>query len=176
LKKKADAPDKPAAPAPSVPGSDDSQPDTAPSLDDLQQEIARLKTDVLRAYADAENLKRRALIDAERKEKYAVASFAKEMLPVVDSLERALALAIDESPFKDGIKLTLATMLTALAKFNVLPIASLGQVFDPNLHQVMQETPGDDPAAPPGTIVAEWQKGYRIEDRVLREANVVVTK
>ena len=142
----------------------------------LQVEIERLKDQALRALADGENTKRRALADAEKREKYAVAVFARDILPVADSLERALAAARDDGPLKDGIAMTLSTLIAALARFDVRPMESLGKTFDPNFHQVVQEIERDDSDQPAGTIVQEWQKGYTIGDRVLREATVVVAK
>ncbi|GHU01072.1 hypothetical protein FACS1894186_3080 [Alphaproteobacteria bacterium] len=140
----------------------------------LTAEVARLKDEALRALADGENTKRRAALDAARREKYAVSALALEMLPVIDSLERALALESPDGPFKDGIGLTLDSARAGLAKFGVAPVESLGQPFDPSVHHAVQEQETAD--APAGTVVQEWQKGYMLADRVLREAAVVVAK
>ncbi|MCL2672836.1 MAG: nucleotide exchange factor GrpE [Alphaproteobacteria bacterium] len=147
-----------------------------PTLESLQEQVETLKTDVLRAYADAENTKRRVMQDAEKREKYAVFNFAKELLTVVDSLERALRASTDGSAFRQGIQMTLDNFKAVFAKFKITEIPSVGQVFDPEFHQVVSQVPTADSKVTDGQIVEELQRGYLIDGRVLREAMVVVAK
>ena len=145
---------------------------------EMQAEIDKMKDLYLRSQAEMENLRRRTQQELEKRSKFAVSSFAQDLLPVNDNLSRAMA-SIPESE-RDGqsdlvknllvgLELTQKGLNAALEKFNIKPIESVGRVFDPNLHKVVQEV--EDPTKPAGTIVQEWQKGYTIGgDRVLREA------
>lgn len=151
---------------------------------EMQAEIDKMKDLYLRSQAEMENLRRRTQQELEKRSKFAVSSFAQDLLPVNDNLSRAMA-SIPESE-RDGqsdlvknllvgLELTQKGLNAALEKFNIKPIESVGRVFNPNLHKVVQEV--EDPTKPAGTIVQEWQKGYTIGgDRVLREAMVVVTR
>ena len=148
----------------------------------LQAEVDKYKDLYIRAQAEMENLRRRTQQELEKRSKFAVSSFAQDLLPVSDNLSRALASIPedkkDDDLFKNlqiGLELTQKEMNTALEKNKITPIESVGHIFDPNLHKVVQEI--DDPTQPSGMIIQEWQKGYMIGgDRVLREAVVVVTK
>ena len=145
----------------------------------LQEENQRLKQDFLRAYADAENTKKRCAQEIEKNNKYAIASFAKSLLTVADNLHRAIEAVADETDEKcanllKGIMLTEDELMKVFAKFGIQKMEIMGTVFDPNYHQVIQEV--EDKEKPAGTIVAELQTGYMINDRILREAMVIVTK
>lgn len=151
-------------------------------LEALKVEAAKFKDLYVRAEAEMENLRRRTQKELENRSKFAVSSFAKDLLSVGDNLTRAMA-ALPESERENeqiknlmvGLDLTQKDLTQALEKNGVTAIESIGLVFDPNKHKVVQEI--DDPTKPTGTIVQEWQKGYMIGgDRVLREAVVVVTK
>ncbi|MBR1777416.1 MAG: nucleotide exchange factor GrpE [Alphaproteobacteria bacterium] len=150
----------------------------------LQAEADKFKDLYLRAQAEMENLRRRTQQELEKRSKFAVSAFAQDLLPVNDNLSRAMA-SIPETEKEEqsdliknlliGLELTQKDLNSALEKNNITPIESVGHVFDPNLHKVVQEI--DDPTKPTGTIIQEWQKGYMIGgDRVLREAVVIVTK
>ena len=149
---------------------------------ELQAEVDKYKDLYIRAQAEMENLRRRTQQELEKRSKFAVSSFAQDLLPVNDNLSRALASIPedkkDDDLFKNlkiGLELTQKEMNTALEKNKITPIESVGHIFNPNLHKVVQEI--DDPTQPSGMIIQEWQKGYMIGgDRVLREAVVVVTK
>ena len=149
-------------------------------LELLKLENQRLKEDCLRAYADAENTKKRCAQEIEKNNKYAISSFAKELLSVADNLHRAIEAGSSEEnnencdALKKGVELTEAELVKVFAKFGVSKMDIMGQVFDPNYHQVIQEV--EDKTKPAGTIVAELQTGYMINGRILREAMVVVTK
>ena len=157
----------------------------APELDELEAlkaENKKLKEDFLRAYADAENTKRRCTQEIEKNNKYAVSSFAKNLLSVADNLDRALK-SIPEDKKNDcehlksllaGVEMTQHELDKVFEKFGIKKMDIEGKHFDPNFHQVIQEV--EDKDKPAGTIVAELQTGYMINDRILREAMVVVTK
>lgn len=145
----------------------------------LLEEMAQLKNEFLRAYADAENTKKRCAQEIEKNSKYAISSFAKELLSVADNLHRAIASVSDSQKTEcgdilKGVEMTEAELFKVFGKFGIKKMEILDTVFDPNFHQVIQEV--EDPKKPAGTIVAELQTGYMINDRILREAMVVVTK
>ncbi len=148
-------------------------------IEKLIAENAKLKDDYLRAYADLENTKKRCAQDMEKQAKYAISSFAKELLVVADNLHRALAAAENDDleqlqQFKKGVELTEAELMKVLNKFGITKMETIGNVFDPAFHQVVQEI--DDKTKPAGTVVAELQTGYMINGRLLREAMVVVSR
>lgn len=132
----------------------------------------------VRAQAEMENLKKRAQKDVEDAHKFALTGFAKELLPVLDSLVLGLQAAAGESEevekFRVGTELTLKQLQAAFAKFNIVEIDPIGQPFNADQHQamVMQETEG----AAPNTVVNVFQKGYMLNGRLLRPAMVVVAK
>ncbi len=151
-------------------------------LELLKLENKKLKEDFLRAYADAENTKRRCTQEIEKNNKYAISSFAKNLLSVADNLDRALK-SIPENKKDDcehlknlltGVELTNNELMKVFDKFGIKKMDILNTKFDPNFHQVIQEV--EDKEKPAGTVVAELQTGYMINDRILREAMVVVTK
>lgn len=151
---------------------------------ELQAEVEKYKDLYIRAQAEMENLRRRTQQELEKRSKFAVSSFAQDLLPVNDNLSRAIASIPEDKKDEQsdlvknlliGLELTQKDLNAALEKNKVTPIESIGLVFDPNLHKVVQEV--EDPTKPAGTIIQEWQKGYMIGgDRVLREAVVIVTK
>ena len=150
-------------------------------IESLNGEVAKYKDMALRGMADLENYKRRAAVEREKLEKFAVTGFAKDVLSVADALERALkSLPPEENrsdqlkSFIKGAEITLNELLGVLAKNNIKPIESIGKVFNPNYHKVVQQK--EDDTLPEGTIIEEWQTGYMIADRVLREAMVIVSK
>lgn len=144
----------------------------------LQSDIERLNDRTLRAQADAQNVKRRAEQEMEKARKYALERFAGELLPVVDNLERALEAASgdDEAikPIAEGVELTLKSFQDVLKKFQVEPVDPVGEPFDPQRHQAMSLI--DNPDAQPNTVLAVMQKGYTLNERLLRPAMVVVSK
>jgi len=128
----------------------------------------------LRAKAETENMRRRAVEDIDKARKFAVENFASELLAVKDSLEAALTV---ESPsvenLKDGVELTLKQLAAVFGKFNLHAIEPLGEKFDPHQHQAIQVVESDQP---PNTVVTVLQKGYRLNERTLRPALVMVAK
>jgi molecular chaperone GrpE len=128
----------------------------------------------LRAVADSDNVRKRAQTEVSNAHKFALESFAAELLPVKDSLEAALASEnVTVESLKAGDELTLKQLRSALEKFNVTEVNPVGQKFDPHRHQAMTMVDSD---AEPNTVVQVLQKGYMLHDRVLRPALVTVAK
>ena len=158
--------------------------DVSARVADLQTEVDKLKDMYMRSQAEMENLRKRTQIELEKRSKYAVSSFARDLLSVSDNLARAMDSIPEQERKKQselvknllvGLELTQKDLQTAFEKNDIKPVESVGHIFDPNVHKVVQEV--EDPSKPAGTIVQEWQKGYTIGgDRTLREAVVVVTK
>lgn len=152
--------------------------DTMPSLEQLlkkaELDAAEHHDAWLRAKADAENIRKRAQIDVTNAHKYAIENFSTELLAVMDSLEAALAVenATVEN-FKNGMELTLKQLATVFDKFNIKLINPNGAKFDPHLHQAMCTVDSD---LAPNTVVQVMQKGYVLNDRVIRPALVSVSK
>ena len=144
----------------------------------LEKEAQENYERYMRVSAEFENYKKRAAREMADFRKYANESLVKELLPVVDNLERALqaCTADDEANRQviEGVEMTLREIMKVLEKFVVKPIDSLGKPFDPSYHQaVMQREHSDKPE---NTVVEELQRGYTMHDRLIRPAMVVVSK
>ncbi|CCD29514.1 HSP-70 cofactor [Candidatus Glomeribacter gigasporarum BEG34] len=150
-------------------------PDTQHAADALaaaQLKIAELEEQFLRAKADTENTRRRAQEDLEKAYKFAIERFAEELLPVIDSLEAAAADTSGElGKLREGVALTLRQLNAAFDRARVCVIHPAGEKFDPHRHQAISTVPADQA---PNTVVSVLQKGYLIENRVLRPALVTV--
>ena len=150
--------------------------------DEVGDGDAALKDQLLRALADAENARRRAKKDVDDARNYAISRFAQDLLGVADNLGRALESIPAERRESDdavkaiaeGIEMTAREFETALGRHGITRIDPLGEKFDYNLHQALFETAETD--QPDGTVVQVFQTGYRIGDRLLREAMVGVAK
>jgi molecular chaperone GrpE len=148
----------------------------------LEAEVASLKDQLLRAVAETENTRRRAQRDREDASKYAVSSFAKELVTVADNLRRALDAVPAEGREQDemlkslavGVEATERQLFAAFDRAGIKRIDPAGDMFDPNFHQVMFEIENTGKAA--GTVVQVLQPGYTIHGRLLREAMVGVAK
>jgi molecular chaperone GrpE len=130
----------------------------------------------LRAAADMENLRKRQKREVDEARFDAKGRVLKEMLPVVDNLERAIEHATTQAgtnPIVEGVQLVLRQFMTAFERLDVMPVDAMGQPFDPNLHEAISQLESDQP---PGTVVQVLQRGYRSNDRLLRPALVVVAK
>lgn len=134
----------------------------------------------LRASADLENYRRRTKRDLDDARADAKTRVLKEMLPVVDNLERALqhaeeaVQAAELAAMVDGIRLVLRQFTAAFERVDVTAVEAMGKPFDPNLHEAISQQETD--AQPPGTVVSVLQRGYKLGDRLLRPALVVVAK
>ena len=148
--------------------------DMAALLDKAQAEAAELKDAWLRARADVENVRKQAAADVARAHKFALERFAEDLLPVKDSLEQSLGV-VNATPeqLRAGVELTLKQLSAALARAQIAEVDPAGERFDPHRHQAMQMVPSDQPA---NTVVQVFQKGYLLNDRVLRPAMVSVAK
>jgi molecular chaperone GrpE len=148
----------------------------------LEEQIADLKNQVLRALADAENTRRRAAKEREDTAKYAVSKFARDLVDVSDNLRRALDAIPAETVQENETMRTLIVGIegierqieSAFEHASIKRIEPIGELYDPNFHQVMMEL--ENTGKPPGTVVQVLQAGYIIHDRLLREAIVGVAK
>jgi molecular chaperone GrpE len=153
--------------------------DTTPSLEALlrQAELnAQEHHDAwLRAKAETENVRRRALEDVEKARKFALDKFAGDLLAVKDSLEAALSTGDSASAesLKSGVELTLKQLVTVFDKNNINEINPMGEKLDPNYHQAIGMIDGD---GEPNTVAQVLQKGYALNERIIRPALVMVTK
>ena len=154
------------------------EPEVMPSTEELlkQAELAAQEHHDawLRAKAETENVRKRAQIDVANAHKYALESFAQELLPVRDSLEAALnSENLTLESLISGVELTLKQLDTAFEKVNIKEINPLGEMLDPHKHQAMTTVESD---AEPNSIVSVFQKGYELNDRLVRPALVSVAK
>lgn len=160
--------------------------DAASPAAELEQKVAALEKAekekkenwdrYLRAAADLENLRKRQKRELEDAKFEMKNKVLKEMLPVVDNLERAIEHATAQAgtnPIVEGVQLVLRQFTTAFERLDVAAIDAMGQPFDPNLHEAISQQESD---APPGTVVQVLQRGYRAGDRLLRPSLVVVAK
>ena len=152
--------------------------DTMPSLEESlrQAELAAQEHHDawMRARAEADNIRKRAQIDIANAHKYAVESFASELLAVRDSLEAALQdTSSDVENMRNGVTLTLRQLTSAFEKSGLQEINPAGERFDPHRHQAISMLESD---AEPNSVVAVLQKGYQLQDRIIRPALVSVAK
>jgi molecular chaperone GrpE len=138
------------------------------------EKISALEAQILYGQAEAENNRKRALEEAEKTRKYAIERLSQEILLVKDSLDAALAIenATLES-YKDGVELTAKQLNTIFEKFNIEELNPTGEIFDPNFHQAMTMLDSEEE---PNTILSVFQKGYKLNGRILRPALVSVSK
>ena len=143
--------------------------DQEESDDDLKAKIVELEAAVLYAKAETENFRKRSIDEMDKARKYAIENFASEILLVKDSLDAALM--VDESSienYKEGIELTSKQLISVFEKLNIK-----GDIFDPNFHEAMTMVESDQE---PNTVISVMQKGYTLNERVLRPALVTVAK
>jgi molecular chaperone GrpE len=145
-------------------------------LEKAEQAAAESKDQALRTLADMENLRRRTERDLENAHKYALEKFANELLPVIDSLEMGVAAAQDENAdvakLREGTELTLRMFESAIDKFGIKSVHPHGETFNPEHHQAMSMI--DSPEHAPNTVIDVMQKGYLLNERLVRPAMVVV--
>jgi len=155
--------------------SPDAPPQDDTSLAKALAEAAEMKDAWLRARAEIENVRRQGQADVARAHKYAIEKFAEDLLAVKDALEQTLAAdrAVSIETLKTGAELTLKSLDVAFERAQIREIDPAGQKFDPHRHQAMQAVESE---LPPNTVVTVFQKGYLINDRVLRPALVTVAK
>ena len=155
--------------------------DVEKELAEAQKEIAELRDRMLRAAAENENFKKRVERERQASLKYAGEIIFREMLPVVDNLERAIDQGVIEgapaeknlAALLEGVQLTLKSVITTLEKFEVKKIESVGKPFDPKHQEALTMAKSD--TVPANHVVTEFEKGYYYKDRLLRAAKVVVS-
>lgn len=144
----------------------------------LEEELLQYREQALRAQAEMQNVRRRAEIDVEKAHKFALEKFVRELLPVVDSLEKTVENSTGDTDLlvriREGAEMTLSMMLNSLGKFNVRQLDPMGEPFDPQLHEAMSMVPS--PGVEPNTVVGVMQKGYTLNDRLVRPAMVMIAK
>jgi molecular chaperone GrpE len=130
---------------------------------------------LLRTAAEFDNFRKRALKEKEDVQRFGIERLLKDFLPVMDNLERALdhAEQHDSRQVIEGVRLVQKLFETTLAKHGVASFSALGKLFDPGVHEALMQQESDEPA---GTVVSEMAKGYKLNDRLVRPAAVVVAK
>ena len=142
---------------------------------DLLEQIEDLKNQVLYAKAEAENIRRRSYEEADKTRKFAIEGFSQELLSVKDSLEASLGSDnVDNKILIDGVELTLKQLNAVFEKFNIVEINPIGEKFDPNEHQAMSMIESKEQES--NTVLSVLQKGYKLNDRVVRPAMVSVVR
>lgn len=156
---------------------DRGEPSLEEALSAAEQELARHRDAMLRMQAEMENLRKRLLRDVERSRKFALERIMKDLLDVRDSMERGLEVA-DESAtvesLREGQQLTLRMLTKVLEDHDLEVIDPKGQSFDPELHEAMTVMPAGD--VDENTVIEVLQKGFRLHDRLIRPARVVVSR
>lgn len=155
--------------------------DVEKELADAQKEIADLRDRMLRAAAENENFKKRVERERQMSLKYAGETIFREMLPVVDNLQRAVDQGVVEgfsadqklAALLEGVQLTLKSLIATLEKFEVKPIDSAGKPFDPKHQEAL--TMAESDSVPANHVVTEFEKGYYYKDKLLRAAKVIVS-
>ncbi|GHH97055.1 protein GrpE [Neobacillus kokaensis] len=156
----------------------------AEQIEELQKEIGQLKSKLeeadnryLRLQADFDNFRRRTRLDQEANEKYRAQNIVTDLLSVLDNFERALQIEADNEQTKSllqGMDMVYRGLLEALKKEGVEPIDAVGKEFDPHQHHAVMQ--GEDENFGPNTVIAEFQKGYILKDRVIRPSMVKVNQ
>lgn len=143
---------------------------TAARMHELEQEV-------LRARAELENFRKRMQRDSEQQLKYANVPLVRDLVEVVDNLNRALEAASNDTTnsaaLRDGVGMVLSQLGTVLGKYGCKPIESVGQEFDPNIHEAIAQMPSDEHVA--GRVAQEVAAGYLLHDRVVRPSSVIVS-
>ncbi len=169
----------PTADAGGAPEAPAAAPDLAAELAQAQAKAAEHYDQFVRARAEMENVRRRAQEDVAKAHKFAIEAFAESLLPVRDSLEMALTVASPSvENLREGVQATLRQLSSAFEKNRVLEINPVGEKFDPNRHQAISTVPAasTQPPVAANHVVTVLQKGYLINDRVLRPALVTVAQ
>jgi molecular chaperone GrpE len=174
----ADEPASDVLETPQATGDDGSEQAASAGDDPLAEatsQVEALKDQALRNQAEMENVRRRAARDVENAHKYALDKFAADLLPVLDSLEKAVEAGAQEGgAIFEGVELSLKLFLGTCEKAGILPIDPHGEPFDPQLHEAIAMVPNPD--AEPNSVMEVMQKGYSLNGRLVRAAKVVVVK
>jgi len=152
------------------------------ALEESRAEATYLKDQALRAAAEADNVRKRADRSIENAHKYALERFVNDLLPAVDSFERAVDAAAQlkastgeaASAIAEGMALSLKLLMEAMQRHGIEVVDPIGAPFDPNLHEAMSMI--ENPEAEPGSVIEVFQKGYGVNGRLVRAARVIVAK
>lgn len=148
------------------------------ALDEASSQASENWDKFMRSQAEVDNILKRTKRDMENAHKYALEKFVNELLPVRDSLEMGLDHAeneaVDAVKLKEGSELTLRILVQTMEKFNVSQIDPVGEIFDPAMHEAMTMVPSNDVA--PNSILEVIQKGYVLNERLIRPARVIVAR
>ncbi len=156
-------------------GEPAAEPSLQQQLDSLHNEVALLRAESLRERADLDNQRKRVARDVEQARRFANEKLLGELLPVFDSLDAGLSAAgAEPSPLREGLELTYKQLLKVAADNGLTLLDPTGQSFNPDHHQAISQA--DAPGAAPGSVVQVFQKGYLLNDRLLRPALVVVAR
>ncbi len=144
-------------------------------INELEQQVSDLNSRLLRTHADFDNFRRRTKEEKEAAAKYRAQSLVEELLSVLDNFERALAVEPTNDETKtllQGMEMVHRQLQDAMQKEGVEVIEAVGQTFDPHLHQAVMQVDSDEHE--PNTVIEEFQKGYKLKDRVIRPSMVKV--
>ncbi|MBX3724658.1 MAG: nucleotide exchange factor GrpE [Xanthomonadales bacterium] len=141
----------------------------------IERQLAGAQEELLRTRAEMDNLRKRVVREVENARRYAGERVLSDLLPVADSLEQGLAAIAGDDPAREGMELTRRQLLAALERHGVVQVDPAGQAFDPALHEAISTQPAAGGQAD-GTVLNVLQKGYRLHDRTLRPALVVVAR
>jgi molecular chaperone GrpE len=145
-------------------------------METLQADLAAAEARVLRAHAELENYRKRANRHLEDEKKYAVLPLMRDLLPVVDNLERAIQSADQEggsARLVEGVKMVAQLLAMVLERHHCRRIEAQGAVFDPHVHEAIAQVPSEQ--VPPGQVLEVAQNGYQLHERVVRPSQVVVS-
>jgi molecular chaperone GrpE len=147
-------------------------------LDSLNDDVRRERDEYLelaqRARADFENYRKRAAAEASDAERRGKAGIARELVPVIDNLERALDAAAEDDPLRQGVELVHRDLVSVLKRAGVESYDPTGEPFDPSLHEALATRPADDTKS--GTVIETVERGYRLDGQLIRPARVVVAE
>ena len=162
----------------------DESTETSPeiALEEVREQLADAEDRALRAVAEADNIRKRADKAVENAHKYALESLTEKLLPVLDSFEKAVETAVDDDQESDGsvhatlegVELSFRLFIDVLEKAGIKSIDPTGEPFDPEYHEAMSVL--ENPDAEPGSVLEVIQKGYTLNDRLVRPARVLVAK
>jgi molecular chaperone GrpE len=147
------------------------------AMGQVQADLERFRDLALRSQADFDNFRKRSSREKEDAMKYANAQLLERLIPIIDNFELGLAAAggdAKSSPILAGMSMVAKQLTDFLTEAGVTPIDATGQPFDPNLHEAIGQE--NSPNVPEGTVIRQLRKGFKLKDRLLRPANVIISK
>jgi molecular chaperone GrpE len=149
---------------------------TQEELERLQQELSEAQNQVLRAQAELDNVRKRMRREMEDERRFAAGSLLRDLFPALDNLQRAVEAAEkteEGAGLVQGVKMVVQQIAQALEQHGCRRIPSVGETFDPHVHEAISQLPSND--QPAGVVLLEAQPGYQLHDRVLRPAQVIIS-